>query len=205
MVRYIAESDDEFLTIHENPIRGYLTLIIGLRLGHSIPLRGESKMGRDRKNVVVVSDPKVSRHHATLLPHDKTFLLQDQGSANGTFVNGAQIGQPTRLQPDDKISIGDTTFLFTLNEPDANDLTSLEVAAPKPAKSTTASPQMAPHAAPEPPSVDLANPDNRPIWMVIGCMAFTIVILLLALALILGLLIGHNSATLTGLMLLGWL
>lgn len=205
MVRYIADSDDEFLTIHETPIRGYLTLVIGPRLGHSIPLHGEAKMGRDRKNAVVVSDPKVSRHHATLFPHEKTFLLQDQGSANGTFVNGMQIGQPTRLQPDDKISIGDTTFLFTLDAPDV-DNTALDVAVPilTPKKSPAPSVQP-PQPTAESPVVDLTNPDNRPIWMVIGCMAFTIVILLLALALILGLLIGRNSALIAGLMLLGWL
>ena len=63
-------------------------------------------VGRTESNDLVLRDSSVSRHHAriTVLPGDIT-LLNDLGSLNGTFVNGAQI-QEHRLSDQDHIGIG---------------------------------------------------------------------------------------------------
>ena len=92
LVRYIAENEEDYKTLQEPPATAYLVLLVGGRASHAFPLRGELKLGRDKDNAVVVADQKVSRHHATLTPIDNTFIITDQGSANGTYLNGVQIG-----------------------------------------------------------------------------------------------------------------
>jgi len=63
-------------------------------------------VGRVDSNDLVLRHPSVSRHHVriTVLPGNIT-LLHDLGSANGTFVNNAQI-QEHRLADQDRIEIG---------------------------------------------------------------------------------------------------
>ncbi len=48
----------------------------------------------------------ISRRHARITCKDGTYFIQDLGSANGTAVNGADIGsEPTSLRPGDSISL----------------------------------------------------------------------------------------------------
>jgi pSer/pThr/pTyr-binding forkhead associated (FHA) protein len=47
----------------------------------------------------------VSRDHAVLVRHGRHFRLLDNGSANGTFVNGRQIAT-ANLRDGDEILIG---------------------------------------------------------------------------------------------------
>src|SRR4030095_15503131 len=61
-------------------------------------------VGRDPGSDVVVDDKSVSRRHAVLERRGPGFALVDQGSANGSFVNGEQVkeaalydGQELRL------------------------------------------------------------------------------------------------------------
>ena len=180
MVRYIAESEDDFQTIQEPPPAGYLSLVVGGRMSHTFPLRGEINLGREKGNAVVVADQKVSRHHANLTPIDNTFIVSDLGSANGTYVNGVLIAQPTRLKNNDRIGIGDTTFLFTDDEPDPNLLES----------------------APSPPPISYPQPavstpalswNGYSIWALIGCMALIIIGLLFIMAVLMGLFIGRTN------------
>ena len=50
------------------------------------------KIGKAKDNDFIANDPHVSRHHARLIREDGgNLLLEDTGSTNGTFVNGAQI------------------------------------------------------------------------------------------------------------------
>jgi pSer/pThr/pTyr-binding forkhead associated (FHA) protein len=139
------------------------------------------RLGRDKDNAIVVADQKVSRHHAVLKPLDNTFIITDQGSANGTYLNGVQIAQPTRLKHQDRLTLGDTTFLFTIGQPE---LTTLE-------------PAMLPLASPlsisQPAALPTAGQNNRLLLGVLSCMALLILFLLLALALLLGLIVGSSS------------
>jgi hypothetical protein len=183
LVRYISENDDDFLTVQESTPTAHLSLLVAGRISHSFPLRGEVLLGREKGNTIVVADQKVSRHHATLKPIDDRYVIYDQGSANGTYVNGVQIAQPTRLRHQDKITLGDTTFLFTSSRPDP---TTIERIEPGAAALGPASP---PVTTPQP---FLAG-DNRPVWLVIGCMAVAIIALLIILALMFGLFLGRGQ------------
>jgi hypothetical protein len=194
VVRYIAENEeDEPPTIHEPPPAAYLVLLANGRISHSFPLRGEIQLGRDKNNGVVIADHKVSRHHAYLTPIEDTFILTDQGSANGTYLNGVLISQPTRLKDKDRISLGDTVFIFTAQSPDSNLISQPALSPARP----VLTPSIAPLVAPT-PALSFAN---KPLWMLIGCLGLTIVGLLLALAVLLGLFIGR--AGVTGVLLIG--
>lgn len=57
-------------------------------------------------------DPKVSRHHCTLVHEpDGSWMLRDFGSANGTFVNGERT-EAYRLEVGGAIEVGSVTLVF---------------------------------------------------------------------------------------------
>jgi hypothetical protein len=68
-------------------------------------------IGREMGNDVVVSDPQISRRHASLTWDGRQFIIQDLGSANGTFVNGVRLTAPQVLQPGDVVGLGSTVLL----------------------------------------------------------------------------------------------
>ena len=68
-------------------------------------------IGREAGNDVVVNHPEVSRRHASLTWDGRQFIIQDLGSANGTFVNGVRLTTPQVLQPGDVIGLGPTVLL----------------------------------------------------------------------------------------------
>ncbi|HEY2162226.1 MAG TPA: FHA domain-containing protein [Solirubrobacteraceae bacterium] len=62
-------------------------------------------IGRAADADVQLDDHGVSRDHAVLVRHGRHFRLLDNGSANGTFVNGRQIAT-ANLRDGDEILIG---------------------------------------------------------------------------------------------------
>ena len=73
---------------------------------------GENILGRQREALVWIDDPRVSRKHAVIDVHGSEITLVDQGSKNGTFVNGCRVEGQRVLQDGDTISVGDATFTF---------------------------------------------------------------------------------------------
>jgi cytoskeletal protein RodZ len=75
-------------------------------------------IGRKTDNSIVLptDDLKASRYHCTISPGDGRFILQDAGSANGTFLNGNRIEKPERLKNGDVIAVGSTTIEVFLPE-----------------------------------------------------------------------------------------
>lgn len=72
-----------------------------------LPRKGTALIGRTRAADVVIADPGVSREHARLTV-GQTLLVEDLGSANGTFVRGVEVepGQLVEVFSDDIIDIG---------------------------------------------------------------------------------------------------
>ena len=80
---------------------------------YSIPLKdGAIGLGRAADNDVPIPDPFCSSHHALIVPSDTGFAVKDNGSKNGTFVNGKKIGGPADLKPGDEILIGSVRILY---------------------------------------------------------------------------------------------
>jgi len=74
-------------------------------------LDGENVVGRFNKSVSL-SDGTVSRRHARLIPQDGRWVLEDLGSANGTYLNGVRMRKPTVLNRGDQIRCGSTLLVF---------------------------------------------------------------------------------------------
>ena len=75
---------------------------------HPIPANGLT-LGRATNQGVVLNDPGASRQHAILFPRQGGCWLQDNRSANGTFVNEDRVFQHM-VKHGDVIRIGTTTL-----------------------------------------------------------------------------------------------
>ena len=69
-------------------------------------------IGRSARNDVCVPDPFASRVHAEVRREGDIYLLQDLGSANGTYYNGSRLEQPVALTHGGRIQIGETEIVF---------------------------------------------------------------------------------------------
>ena len=72
-------------------------------------------IGRSRERDIFLEDHQVSRIHASIMNlGNNNYALRDEGSANGTKVNGQQVNkyQPYPLQVGDKIQLG-KPYLFS--------------------------------------------------------------------------------------------
>jgi FhaA, N-terminal domain/FHA domain len=70
-------------------------------------------IGRATDNDLVVSDSRVSRHHARLSGRRGTLVFADLGSTNGSLVNGVAVGELV-LGVGDRIKLGDTIIVLEL-------------------------------------------------------------------------------------------
>ena len=70
-------------------------------------------IGRARQNDLgLEADEFASARHARFEPRRDGVWVEDVGSTNGTFVNGARLEEPRRLRPGDVVRIGDTDLRF---------------------------------------------------------------------------------------------
>lgn len=76
------------------------------------PPPGAATIGRHSTATIKVEDSLASRIHAYLVPAPTGTQLYDNGSGNGTFVNGHRVEAVT-LRPGDVITIGNTDLVFT--------------------------------------------------------------------------------------------
>lgn len=73
-------------------------------------------IGRSRESDIFLEDLAVSRLHASIISMGNgNYALRDEGSANGTKVNGQMVNkyQPYPLQDGDKIQLGQTVLVFS--------------------------------------------------------------------------------------------
>ncbi len=82
----------------------------GTRLFHDIT-DDTLTIGRLADNDLQIDDASVSSRHATITQTGDTCKLTDQGSTNGTFLNGAQITESPLRQGDEiRFGIVETVF-----------------------------------------------------------------------------------------------
>lgn len=83
-----------------------LPCLVEVATGREHPLRlGENTIGREGTDVLL-SDPRVSRRHATLVLTEQGAELEDAGSTNGTKVDGQT------LEPGKRVPVGHGCRLF---------------------------------------------------------------------------------------------
>ncbi len=76
---------------------------------------GTNTIGRDPENTISIpEDNSISSKHVSLLCRRDRFYLKDEMTANGTYINDAEIeiGVPYELKDGDKIKIGSTILKF---------------------------------------------------------------------------------------------
>jgi hypothetical protein len=84
----------------------------GGRAGESFRPAGErTRIGRSPDCEIFLDDVTVSRNHAVLIERDGRYVVEDQGSLNGTFVNRKRIESAT-LQEGDEVQIGKYRMTF---------------------------------------------------------------------------------------------
>ncbi len=68
--------------------------------------KGKLTIGRALDNDHIIDHPMVSKYHATLTLTKDGFILEDLGSANGTFFNGEEVKAPVLISEKDTFQIG---------------------------------------------------------------------------------------------------
>jgi pSer/pThr/pTyr-binding forkhead associated (FHA) protein len=59
---------------------------------------------------IAIDDPEVSRRHAVLRPVPEGVEVEDLGSRNGTFVNGEQVHEATKVAKGTRVQVGETVL-----------------------------------------------------------------------------------------------
>jgi pSer/pThr/pTyr-binding forkhead associated (FHA) protein len=86
------------------------------------------EVGRSPKGDIFIDNPAVSFHHAKIFSDAGIYYVEDLGSLNGTFLNGARVTKAP-LTHGDVITVGKHTVRFSLDRPGAK---AVPVAPPKP-------------------------------------------------------------------------
>ncbi len=124
-----AGSDDLTLTLHPLSPEGepggrdvvvrinadgpaVLILERGADAGLTFPLgTGSTTAGRNPECEIFLDDITVSRKHAVIRRIDPGYVIRDEGSLNGTYVNGDRISS-ANLRSGDEVLIGKFRLLF---------------------------------------------------------------------------------------------
>lgn len=90
-----------------------LTLLLGRRTLQVYDFKQPSiVIGRDEQADVRIDNPSVSRRHAEIRLGDGGWVIDDLGSANGTFLKGNRIQGPQSIGLGDEIGFGKFSIVF---------------------------------------------------------------------------------------------
>jgi pSer/pThr/pTyr-binding forkhead associated (FHA) protein len=95
----------------------FLILRSGARSGERIEVLDELVVGREHADVTV-DDEEVSRRHLAVRPHDDGVELEDLGSTNGTFVDGARLSAAVVISESARVMIGETELEIEVEVPE---------------------------------------------------------------------------------------
>ncbi|WIG59567.1 MAG: hypothetical protein OJF49_002314 [Ktedonobacterales bacterium] len=99
----------------DTPQRSYVLVVQeGKEQGRPYELRKDRiTIGRSRESDIFLEDLAVSRLHTSINREmDGRYLLRDEGSANGTYVNGQRVNEKM-LDEGDEVQVGQTVLKFT--------------------------------------------------------------------------------------------
>jgi len=74
--------------------------------GTAIALGPINSIGRNVNNTIYVEDDFVSTNHAMLTFRGRSWFVEDQGSTNGTYVNGHRVDRAVALSFGDELTVG---------------------------------------------------------------------------------------------------
>ena len=98
-----------------NPV---LSIIKGPQTGNTFQIDGaETTIGRDPANTIFLNDMTVSRAHAKILRDGANVVIEDLGSLNGTWVDGAIVNSAP-LHDGSSVQIGTFTLVYHECQPE---------------------------------------------------------------------------------------
>jgi hypothetical protein len=78
----------------------------GMYPGDAIALQPVTRIGRADGNTLIVEDEFISAHHAMVLERNGAWWVRDDGSTNGTLVNGVRVTSEVPLHEGDELQVG---------------------------------------------------------------------------------------------------
>ncbi len=84
--------------------------------GTEFELSGEMSIGRSDDCDITVNDSRVSRKHARIAVENGKVVLEDLGSANGTYINGQRLEGQQELSSGDGIAFDNAQFTFQVGD-----------------------------------------------------------------------------------------
>ena len=83
----------------------------------TVTLTSESVViGRSRQCTVHLDDPDVSRQHTMIRAEGDLYFVKDNGSRNGTLLNGRKISAEVEIKSGDVLTVGPFTLTFHADE-----------------------------------------------------------------------------------------
>src|SRR5215467_4067313 len=77
----------------------------------------EVLIGRIAENDLVLPNTTVSSRHARIYRSNGSWMVADQQSTNGTFLNGRRIAEPVSISDGDEIAVGGFRIRVDLGGP----------------------------------------------------------------------------------------
>ena len=113
----LAPSRDAGVTTAPPAVRsGRLVVVKSPELDEGMDFELDSAqltIGRGGQNdIALANDDYASARHARFEPRQDGVWIQDLGSTNGTYLNGARLERPRRLTPGDIVRVGDTDLRY---------------------------------------------------------------------------------------------
>lgn len=87
-----------------------VAVVEGPQSGKTFNLDQELTIGRSDKSTLVLDDTYVSQVHARIFARGDSYMVEDLGSTNGTYLNRRRITSPSELQRGDRVKIGKTVM-----------------------------------------------------------------------------------------------
>ena len=78
---------------------------------HFVPQGERTTIGRSPDCDIFLDDVTVSRNHAVLVEREGVYVIEDQGSLNGTYVNRRRVDS-SELEDGDELQIGKYRLVF---------------------------------------------------------------------------------------------
>ncbi len=93
---------------------GHLSVVAGRASKKELDIIASVSIGRDERNTLgLFRDDKVEQTHAEVRKDNGRYVVQDRGTASGTYVNAKKIAGVQALTDGDIISIGSARIVFS--------------------------------------------------------------------------------------------
>ena len=86
--------------------------VSGPTFGKTFGVVGTLTLGRSTECDVSIASDEISRHHAKLQVVPDGVMVEDMGSANGTFVNNQRVHGGTLMKPGDELRLDTVRFML---------------------------------------------------------------------------------------------